>query len=76
MPEVFLSASASPDGWPEKGRHIGGQKAESKHTHKQTHTQTNWAGSAGRALGVGCNPRIIVIKKCSNNMCNLIVLPV
>jgi hypothetical protein len=28
MPEVFLSASASPDGWPEKGRHIGGQKAE------------------------------------------------
>ena len=28
MPEVFLSAGASPDGWPEKGRHIGGQKAE------------------------------------------------
>jgi hypothetical protein len=28
VPEVFLSASASPDGWPEKGRHIGGQKAE------------------------------------------------
>ena len=28
MPEVFLSASASPDGWPEKGRRIGGLKAE------------------------------------------------
>jgi hypothetical protein len=28
MPKVFLSAIASPNGWPEKGRHIGGQKAE------------------------------------------------
>ena len=30
VPKFVLSASASPDGWPEKGRHIGGQKAESK----------------------------------------------
>jgi hypothetical protein len=28
VPEFFLSAVASPDGWPKKGRHIGGQKAE------------------------------------------------
>jgi hypothetical protein len=28
IPKFVLSASASPDGWPEKGRHIGGQKAE------------------------------------------------
>ena len=28
MPKVFLSASASPGGWPEEDRHIGGQKAE------------------------------------------------
>jgi hypothetical protein len=28
VPGYILSASASPDGWPEKDRHIGGQKAE------------------------------------------------
>jgi hypothetical protein len=28
VPKYVLSASASPDGWPEKARHIGGQKAE------------------------------------------------
>jgi len=28
VPRYILSASVSPDGWPEKGRHIGGQKAE------------------------------------------------
>jgi hypothetical protein len=28
VPEFFLLAVASPDSWPEKGRHIGGQKAE------------------------------------------------
>ena len=28
VPKIILSADASPDGWPEKGRHIGGQKAE------------------------------------------------
>jgi hypothetical protein len=27
IPKFVLSASASPDDWPEKGRHIGGQKA-------------------------------------------------
>mgnify|MGYP001104494297 CR=1 FL=1 len=35
VPEVFLSASASPDGWPEKGRHIGGQKAEYMPRHQK-----------------------------------------
>jgi hypothetical protein len=28
VPKFVLSADASPDGWPEEGRHIGGQKAE------------------------------------------------
>ena len=28
VPKFVLSADVSPDGWPEKGRHIGGQKAE------------------------------------------------
>jgi hypothetical protein len=28
VPKNILSADASPGGWPEKGRHIGGQKAE------------------------------------------------
>jgi hypothetical protein len=28
VPEFFLLAVASPDGWPEEGRHIGGQKAD------------------------------------------------
>jgi hypothetical protein len=29
VPKFVLSASASPDGWPEKGRHIGGGKKRS-----------------------------------------------
>ena len=28
VPRIVLSAEASPDDWPEKGLHIGGQKAE------------------------------------------------
>ena len=32
VPKFVLSASASPDGWPEKARHIGGQKVELQHT--------------------------------------------
>ena len=28
VPGYILSASASPDGWPEKARHVGGQEAK------------------------------------------------
>ena len=33
VPKSVLSASASPDGWPEKGRHIGGQKRKNRVPH-------------------------------------------
>ena len=31
VPGYILSASASPDGWPEKARHVGGQEANLLH---------------------------------------------